>query len=235
MTTETSADARRDELVERLFGNALGAMDLFCVYLGDRLGLYRALADAGPSTSAELASAAGVNERYAREWLEHQAMAGILEALDPSAADAGPPLRPARRPRRGPARRGQSQPHGPDGAAPCGMCPADPRRARGVPNRRRGAVRRLRRRPPRGPGALHPPAVRQPARGRMVSRGDGHPRSPQRRSAGACRRRRVRTRPVERRDRSQLSQGHGRRDRPRSGLDRASSSSFSPQAAWRTA
>ena len=88
MTTERSADHRRDELVERLFGSALGATDLLCVYLGDRLGMYRALVDTGPSTSAELASVAGVNERYAREWLEQQAMAGILEAVDPSASDA---------------------------------------------------------------------------------------------------------------------------------------------------
>jgi ribosomal protein L11 methylase PrmA len=88
MTTAASADARRDELVERLFGSALGAMDLLCVYLGDRLGMYRALADGGPSTSAELASVAGVDERYAREWLEQQAMAGILEAVDPHASDA---------------------------------------------------------------------------------------------------------------------------------------------------
>jgi 2-polyprenyl-3-methyl-5-hydroxy-6-metoxy-1,4-benzoquinol methylase len=62
-------------------------MDLLCVYLGDRLGMYRALADTGPSTSAELASVAGVNERYAREWLEQQVMAGILEAVDPNASD----------------------------------------------------------------------------------------------------------------------------------------------------
>jgi SAM-dependent methyltransferase len=88
MTTASSADTRRDELVERLFGNALGAMDVLCVYLGDRLGMYKALADTGPSTSAELASEAGVNERYAREWLEQQAMAGILEAQDPDASDA---------------------------------------------------------------------------------------------------------------------------------------------------
>jgi 2-polyprenyl-3-methyl-5-hydroxy-6-metoxy-1,4-benzoquinol methylase len=88
MTTASSADARRDELVERLFGSALEALDLLCVYLGDRLGLYRALADTGPSTSAELASEAGVNERYAREWLEQQAMTGILEAVDPNATDA---------------------------------------------------------------------------------------------------------------------------------------------------
>ena len=46
MATADATEARRDELVERLFGAALGAMDLLCVYLGDRLGLYRALADA---------------------------------------------------------------------------------------------------------------------------------------------------------------------------------------------
>ena len=46
---------RRDALVERLFANAIGAFDLFSVYVGDRLGLYRALADRGPLTSAELA------------------------------------------------------------------------------------------------------------------------------------------------------------------------------------
>jgi len=88
MATANSADTRRDELVERLFGSALGAMDLLCVYLGDRLGMYRALADTGPSTSAELASVADVNERYAREWLEQQAMAGILVAVDLGASDA---------------------------------------------------------------------------------------------------------------------------------------------------
>ena len=66
VATATPADARRDELVERLFGDALGAMDLLCVYLGDQLGLYRAIADAGPSTSADLSSVSGVNERSPR-------------------------------------------------------------------------------------------------------------------------------------------------------------------------
>jgi 2-polyprenyl-3-methyl-5-hydroxy-6-metoxy-1,4-benzoquinol methylase len=88
MTTTGPADARRDDLVERLFGSALGAVDLLCVYMGDRLGMYRALADRGPSTSAELASEVGVNERYAREWLEQQAMSGILEAVDADTSDA---------------------------------------------------------------------------------------------------------------------------------------------------
>jgi 2-polyprenyl-3-methyl-5-hydroxy-6-metoxy-1,4-benzoquinol methylase len=71
-------EAARDALVGRLFSSTLGALELLHVYLGDRLGLYRALATAGPLTAAGLASAAGINERYAREWLEQEAVAGIL-------------------------------------------------------------------------------------------------------------------------------------------------------------
>ena len=77
-----SAVERRDALVGRLFEAALGALDLLAVYLGDRLGLYRALAEAGPLTSAGLAAAAGIHERYAREWLEQQAATGILDVDD---------------------------------------------------------------------------------------------------------------------------------------------------------
>ena len=73
------AAARRDALAGRLFANAVGAFDLFSVYLGDVLGLYRALADRGPLTSVELADTAGVHERYAREWLEQQAVSELLE------------------------------------------------------------------------------------------------------------------------------------------------------------
>jgi 2-polyprenyl-3-methyl-5-hydroxy-6-metoxy-1,4-benzoquinol methylase len=80
MATAASATERRDALVERLFMNAVGAFDLFSVYVGDVLGLYRVLAEKGPLTSAELAEAAGVHERYAREWLEQQAATDLLEA-----------------------------------------------------------------------------------------------------------------------------------------------------------
>ena len=79
--TEDSA-ARRDALAGRIFQSVLGAMDLFNLYLGDRLGLYRALADGGPATSGELAARAGIAERYAREWLEQQAVGGMLEVDD---------------------------------------------------------------------------------------------------------------------------------------------------------
>jgi SAM-dependent methyltransferase len=81
-------EAQRDALVDRLFGAALGAYELFTVHLGDRLGYYRALVDEGDVTSSELADATGTDERYAREWLEQQAVAGILE-VDDVAADPG--------------------------------------------------------------------------------------------------------------------------------------------------
>jgi 2-polyprenyl-3-methyl-5-hydroxy-6-metoxy-1,4-benzoquinol methylase len=80
-----SAEARRDELAGRLMGAALGTLDLQAVYLGDRLGLYRALADGGPATAGELAQRAGIHPRYAREWLEHQAVGGILDVDDVTA------------------------------------------------------------------------------------------------------------------------------------------------------
>jgi SAM-dependent methyltransferase len=83
-TVETPSDTRTaDALVERLFGSLLATMDLHAVYLGDRLGYYRALRS-GPLTSTELAGRTGTAERYAREWLEQQAVTGILDT-DPQA------------------------------------------------------------------------------------------------------------------------------------------------------
>lgn len=78
----TATDEARDAFVERLFASALGTMDVFTVYLGDRLGLYRVLAQDGPLTAGELARHAGMYPRYAREWLEQQAATGILEVDD---------------------------------------------------------------------------------------------------------------------------------------------------------
>jgi SAM-dependent methyltransferase len=74
---------RADALAERIFGSLIGTMEVFTIYLGDRLGLYAALAD-GPATTADLAGRAGIAERYAREWLEQQAVAGVLEVDDAS-------------------------------------------------------------------------------------------------------------------------------------------------------
>ena len=71
-------ETERDTLAERLFGAVVGFFDVYSVYLGVRLGLYSALAVGAPVTSKEVADRAGVAERYAREWLEHQAVTGIL-------------------------------------------------------------------------------------------------------------------------------------------------------------
>jgi 2-polyprenyl-3-methyl-5-hydroxy-6-metoxy-1,4-benzoquinol methylase len=79
MATAAGATERRDTLVGRLFTDAIGAFDLFSVYVGHTLGLYRALAENGPLTPAELATAAGIHERYAREWLEQQAASSFLD------------------------------------------------------------------------------------------------------------------------------------------------------------
>ncbi|WP_345382911.1 class I SAM-dependent methyltransferase [Pseudonocardia yuanmonensis] len=51
------------------------------VYVGDRLGLYTALATMPDSSPGELAVGAGIAERYAREWLEQQAVAGLLDVV----------------------------------------------------------------------------------------------------------------------------------------------------------
>ena len=73
---------RTDQLTERLFGAALGALELCSVYLGTELGLYRALETHGSLTPDELAARAGIAPRYAREWLEQQAVAGFVDHED---------------------------------------------------------------------------------------------------------------------------------------------------------
>lgn len=71
------SDQTTEEFAERLFGASLHAFDVLAVFIGDRLGWYRALAE-GPATPAELVARAGGTERYAREWLEQQAASGYL-------------------------------------------------------------------------------------------------------------------------------------------------------------
>ena len=73
-------------LPTRLFTAMLGAYELSTVYLGVRLGCYTSLALAGPANAGELATRCGIHPRYAREWLEQQAVAGFLVVDDPAAA-----------------------------------------------------------------------------------------------------------------------------------------------------
>ena len=81
-------DVERDAFAEKLFRSALGYFEIFSIHLGTKLGLYRALAEIGPATSAELAERGSIAERYAREWLEQQATAGILRAEVPADGQA---------------------------------------------------------------------------------------------------------------------------------------------------
>lgn len=84
----TTSEQSAGEFAERLFGALLGAQEMQAAYLGDRLGWYRALADLGPLTSTELAERTGSTERYAREWLEHQAACGYVTVDDVDAKPA---------------------------------------------------------------------------------------------------------------------------------------------------
>jgi 2-polyprenyl-3-methyl-5-hydroxy-6-metoxy-1,4-benzoquinol methylase len=72
-------------LADRLTSAVIGALEVAAVDLGDRLGWYRALADAS-ATAPQLAARTGTDPRYAREWLEQQAVAGYLTVDDVRAA-----------------------------------------------------------------------------------------------------------------------------------------------------
>jgi 2-polyprenyl-3-methyl-5-hydroxy-6-metoxy-1,4-benzoquinol methylase len=81
----TTAAPTGDALIERVVASTIALFDLTGLYLGQRLGLYRALRDGGPATSDQLAEATGTDERYAREWLEQQAVTGLLVVDDATA------------------------------------------------------------------------------------------------------------------------------------------------------
>ncbi|MFD4422417.1 class I SAM-dependent methyltransferase [Agromyces sp. NPDC058484] len=92
MTSEQSTQGDHDgedavtAFADRVFASALGGIELFSIYLGDRLGWYRALADGEPLDAPTLAARTGTHERYAREWLEHQAVSGIVTVENADAA-----------------------------------------------------------------------------------------------------------------------------------------------------
>lgn len=75
---------QRDAFMEKFLESMSGTFNIFTIYIGDRLGLYRALVDSGPSTAEELAAQTSTHSRYIREWLEQQTIAGILEVENES-------------------------------------------------------------------------------------------------------------------------------------------------------
>ncbi|GAB2964911.1 class I SAM-dependent methyltransferase [Hymenobacter coalescens] len=84
-TTATAQATTAEAFSDRLFQALLGTFDLFSIYLGVKLGYYQALAQSGPLTAAQLARRTGTDARYAREWLEQQAVAELLRVDDEAA------------------------------------------------------------------------------------------------------------------------------------------------------
>jgi 2-polyprenyl-3-methyl-5-hydroxy-6-metoxy-1,4-benzoquinol methylase len=80
LPTATSAfdAAKLQDFLGKVIGDVGAAFGAALTRIGDRLGLYRALAEAGPLSSAELAHRTGTVERYVREWLVNQAAGGYL-------------------------------------------------------------------------------------------------------------------------------------------------------------
>ncbi len=89
MTTETSppptaTTVSTEDFAERIFGSLLGTLDIMSIFVGEQLGLYDALHRRGPLTYDDAARHTGTHRRYAREWLEQQAVAGLVEVVDAS-------------------------------------------------------------------------------------------------------------------------------------------------------
>ena len=77
-SAEEEAAARVGAFAEQLVGMLGSATELLTIELGRRFGLYRTLHERGPIGAADFARAARIAPRYAREWLEQQAAAGIV-------------------------------------------------------------------------------------------------------------------------------------------------------------
>jgi 2-polyprenyl-3-methyl-5-hydroxy-6-metoxy-1,4-benzoquinol methylase len=78
-TDRAASDSPEEQLfAAKAFGDLAGFMNVCMCVLGDRLGLFKALAAHGPATSGEFATHAHIHERYAREWLSQMACAAYL-------------------------------------------------------------------------------------------------------------------------------------------------------------
>lgn len=78
-------EQQTEAFMDRILESAAGAFNIFTIHIGERLGLYRALAAHGPLTAMQLSEKTGTHERYMREWMEQQTVAGIIEVEDEGA------------------------------------------------------------------------------------------------------------------------------------------------------
>jgi 2-polyprenyl-3-methyl-5-hydroxy-6-metoxy-1,4-benzoquinol methylase len=80
MTEQQAPDMDKTiEFLEELMGHMQGALASALVYLGDKLGLYKAMHGAGPLTADELAEKTGLHPRWILEWLRNQGASKIVE------------------------------------------------------------------------------------------------------------------------------------------------------------
>ena len=70
---------KMNEFLGKMVGDFGAALSSSLVYIGQKLGLYKAMAGEGPTTPSELAAKTSTNERYIREWLLNQAASGYVE------------------------------------------------------------------------------------------------------------------------------------------------------------
>src|SRR5579872_4450659 len=71
-------EAKLNEFMGKALGDMGAAASAAMVLIGDKLGLYKAMAASGPVTPARLAKMTGTHERYVREWLNNQAAGGYV-------------------------------------------------------------------------------------------------------------------------------------------------------------
>ncbi len=156
--------AKLEQFVFRAVDEVGATLNAALVVMGDKLGLYQALAGAGGLTPVELARRTGVSERYVREWLNAQAAGGYVE-YDPAGGHLHAPARAGDRAHR------REQP-----CLPAGVLPDRPRRGDRLAAHRRGGThrrgRRLARAQPRrvrGLRALLPARLQREPRSRVAA------------------------------------------------------------------
>ncbi len=71
-------ESKLHDFVMKAVGEMGAAMNAALIVIGDRLGLYKAMAGSGPMSSADVAKKTGTHERYVREWLAAQAAGGFI-------------------------------------------------------------------------------------------------------------------------------------------------------------
>ena len=154
-----------------------GGMSAPLVVIGEKLGLYRAMAAAGPLSSQEVAERTGTAERYVREWLRNQAAGGYV-AYDPARRSLHAPGRA----RVGARRRGEPVLHARRFRRDRVACTPMRTRSAGVPDRRGHGLARAR--PPALPRhrAVLPARLPRPSRQRVDPRARGRRRRSSRRA-----------------------------------------------------